>query len=71
MRKYDVNQANDLRNRLHISWLPCFFRKISPDAVEIASRRSIGCVPTQGKMHPDVVQDTSGRNFRSILVTIR
>lgn len=54
MRKYDVNQAKDLRKRLHISWLPCFFRKISPDiveispdAVEIASRRSIGCVPTQ------------------------
>ena len=54
MRKYDVNQAKDLRKRLHISWFPCFFRKISPDAVEIspdaveiASRHSIGCVPTQ------------------------
>lgn len=54
MRKYDVNQANDLCNRLHISRFHFFFRKISPDAVEIspdaveiASRRSIGCVPTQ------------------------
>ena len=47
MRKLDVNQANDLRKRLHIYRFHFFFRKISPDAVEIASRRSIGYVPTQ------------------------
>ncbi len=44
MRKYDVNQANDLRNRLHIHRFHFFFRKISPDTVEITSRRSIGYV---------------------------
>ena len=47
MRKLDVNQAKDLRKRLHIYRFHFFFRKISPDAVEIASRRSIGYVPTQ------------------------
>lgn len=47
MRKYDVNQAKDLRKRLHIYRFHFFFRKISPDAVEIASRRSIRYVPTQ------------------------
>ena len=47
MRKYDVNQANDLRKRLRIYRFHFFFRKISPDTVEITSRRSIGCVPTQ------------------------
>ena len=47
MRKYDVNQAKDLRKRLHIYRFHFFFRKISPDAVEIASRRSFRYVPTQ------------------------
>ena len=47
MRKYGVNQAKDLRKRLHVYRFHFFFRKISPDAVEIASRRSIGYVPTQ------------------------
>ena len=47
MRKYDVNQAKDLRKRLHVYRFHFFFRKISPDAVEIASRRSIRYVPTQ------------------------
>ena len=47
MRKLDVNQAKDLRKRLHIYRFHFFFRKISPDAVEIASRRSIRYVPTQ------------------------
>ncbi len=47
MRKLDVNQANDLCKRSHIYRFHFFFRKISPDAVEIASRRSIGYVPTQ------------------------
>lgn len=28
MRKLDVNQANDLRNRLHIHRFHFFFRKI-------------------------------------------
>lgn len=28
MRKYDVNQAKDLRKRLHISRFHFFFRKI-------------------------------------------
>lgn len=47
MRKYDVNQAKDLRKRLHVYRFHFFFRKILPDAVEIASRRSIRYVPTQ------------------------
>ncbi len=47
MRKYDVNQAKDLRKRLHFYRFHFFFRKISPDAVEIASRCSIRYVPTQ------------------------
>ena len=47
MRKYDVNQAKDLCKRLHVYRFHFFFRKISPDAVEIASRRSIRYVPTQ------------------------
>ena len=47
MRKLDVNQAKDLRKRLHIYRFHFFFRKISPDVVTDASRRSIGCVPTQ------------------------
>ena len=47
MRKLDVNQANDLCKRLHIYRFHFFFRKISPDAVEIASRRSIGYVPME------------------------
>ena len=47
MRKLDVNQAKDLRKRLHVYRFHFFFRKISPDAVEIASRRSIRYVPTQ------------------------
>ena len=47
MRKYDVNQAKDLRKRLHFYRFHFFFRKISPDTVEIASRRSIRYVPTQ------------------------
>ena len=47
MRKYDVNQAKDLRKRLHVYRFHFFFRKISPDVVTDASRRSIGCVPTQ------------------------
>mgnify|MGYP001750551110 FL=1 len=33
------------------------------DAVKNASRCSICYVPTQQKLRPDVVQDTSGRNF--------
>lgn len=43
MRKYDVNQAKDLRKRC--IFIDFIFRKISPDAVEIASRRSIRYVP--------------------------
>ena len=41
-----------------------------PDAVKNTSRRSICYVPTQQKLRPDVVKDTSGRNFRSVLVAI-
>lgn len=33
------------------------------DAVKNASRCSICYVPTQQELRPDVVQDTSGRNF--------
>ena len=39
--------------------------------MKITSRCSICYVPTQQKMRPDVVTDTSGRNFRSILVIIK
>ena len=46
MRKYDVNQAKNLRKRLHVYRFHFFFRKISPDAVEMASRRSFRYVGT-------------------------
>ena len=46
-------------------------RKIRSDAVKNASRCSICYVPTQQKIRPDVVQDTSGRNFRSVLVATK
>ena len=39
--------------------------------MKITSRCSICYVPTQQKIRPDVVTDTSGRNFRSILVIIK
>ena len=45
--------------------------KLHPDAVKNASRCSICYVPTQQKLRPDVVKDTSGRNFRSVLVVIK
>lgn len=66
MRKLDVNQAKDLRKRLHIYRFHFFFRKISPDAVEIASRRSIRYVPTQHRIRPDVVKDASRRSTRYV-----
>ena len=61
--------------RLFLSFL-CNFtgekgRKIRSDAVKNASRCSICYVPTQQKLRPDVVKDTSGRNFRSVLVAIK
>ena len=34
MRKLDVNQANDLRNRLHIHRFHFFFRKITLKSAE-------------------------------------
>lgn len=34
-----------------------------PDVAFATSRRSKRYVPTQQKIRPDVVQDTSGRNF--------
>lgn len=36
---------------------------LSKNADKNASRCSICYVPTQQKIRPDVVQDTSGRNF--------
>lgn len=39
--------------------------------MKITSRCSICYVPMQQKMRPDVAKDTSGRNFRSILVPIK
>ena len=45
--------------------------KLRPDAAFATSRRSICYVPTQHLLRPDAVTDTSGRNFRSILVPIK
>ena len=36
--------------------------------LRITSRRSIGYVLMQEEMHPDVIQDTSGCNFRSSVI---
>lgn len=41
-----------------------------PDVAFATSRRSKSYVPTQQKLRPDVVKDTSGRNFGSVLVAI-
>ena len=41
-----------------------------PYAVKNASRCSICYIPTQQKLRPDAVKDTSGRNFGSVLVAI-
>ena len=71
--------AKTLISRFNIRLFQSFFaillgnkgRKIRSDAVKNASRCSICYVPTQQKLRPDVVKDTSWRNFRSVRVAIK